>query len=128
VTDARERAYRVVYDEAIRALDLQRAAFDSLRTRVGFLLSAAAIATSFLGGLALRTGSDVGAWIGIALFAIFGGVIPYRDPAADRRSGDMGRRLGGASGRMTMSKSKPSPIRPNPMRPFPGDTQSGPKK
>ena len=61
-----------MYDEAIRALDIQRPAFDALRTRVGFLLSAAAIATSFLGGLALRAGSDAGAWVGIALFSAFG--------------------------------------------------------
>ena len=74
VEDPAERGYRVAYDEAIRALDLQRGAFDSLRTRVGFLLSAAAIATSFLGGLALRMGSDAGTWVGIALFAAFGAV------------------------------------------------------
>lgn len=66
--------YQVVYAEAIRALDLQRAAFDALRARVGFLLSAATIATSFLGGLALQDRSDPGSWVAIVLFAAFGGV------------------------------------------------------
>jgi len=66
------RGYEVVYREAIRALDLQRNAFDALRSRVGFLLSAAAIATSFLGGLALRDRSDTGSWIAIFLFVAFG--------------------------------------------------------
>jgi hypothetical protein len=59
------RGYEVVYREAIRALDLQRNAFDTLRARVGFLLSAATIATSFLGGLALRDRSDAGSWIAL---------------------------------------------------------------
>jgi hypothetical protein len=67
-------AYEVVYAESIRALDLQRAAFDGLRGRVGFLLSAATIATSFLGGLALTDRADAGSWIAIFLFVAFGGV------------------------------------------------------
>jgi hypothetical protein len=62
-----------VYDEALRALSMQKASFDGLRARVGFLLSAATIATSFLGGLALKdASSDAGSWIAIALFALFG--------------------------------------------------------
>jgi len=72
--DDTTRAYEVVFREAIRALDLQRSAFDSLRARVGFLLSAATIATSFLGGLALRQTSDVGSWMAIGLFVGFGAV------------------------------------------------------
>jgi hypothetical protein len=66
-----ERAYAAVYEEALRALDLQRGALDSMRTRVGFLLSAATIATSFLGGLALRDSADAGGWVAIGLFAVF---------------------------------------------------------
>src|SRR6266516_6715185 len=72
--DEETQAYEVVYREAIRALDLQRSSFDSLRARVGFLLSAATIATSFLGGLALRDESDLGSWIAIGLFVAFGAV------------------------------------------------------
>jgi hypothetical protein len=66
------RGYEVVYREAVRALDFQRNAFDALRARVGYLLSAATIATSFLGGLALRDHSDEGSWIAIGLFVGFG--------------------------------------------------------
>lgn len=69
-----ERAYEVVYTEAIRALDLQRVAFDALRARVGFLLSAATIATSFLGGLALQDSGSVGNWVPVLLFVAFGAV------------------------------------------------------
>lgn len=60
--------------EAIRALDLQRAAFDALRARVGFLLSAATIATSFLGGLALQDSGSFGNWVAVVLFVAFGAV------------------------------------------------------
>ena len=41
--------YKVAYDEAVRALSEQQGVIDSLRTRAGILLSAAAITTSFLG-------------------------------------------------------------------------------
>jgi hypothetical protein len=66
------KAYEIAYAEALRALAFQRAAFDALRTRVGFLLSAATIATSFLGGSALKTEADTGSWVAIGLFAAFG--------------------------------------------------------
>jgi hypothetical protein len=69
----RER-YEIAYREAIRALDYQRAAIDALRTRVGYLVSAAAIATSFLGGLALEDGAGIGGWVAIGLFVVFGAV------------------------------------------------------
>jgi hypothetical protein len=69
--DDREK-YRLAYDEATRALAYQRAAIDALRTRVGYLVSAATIATSFLGGLALRTEADIGSWVAILLFVAFG--------------------------------------------------------
>jgi hypothetical protein len=66
-----KEGYLIAYNEAIRSLDFQRAALDALRTRVGYLLSAATIATSFLGGLALRN-ADAGVWVGIVLFVVFG--------------------------------------------------------
>jgi hypothetical protein len=72
--DDKDRAYEAVYKEAVRALDLQRAALDVMRTRVGFLMSAATIATSFLGGLALKDRAGIGGWVAIVLFAGFGGV------------------------------------------------------
>jgi hypothetical protein len=43
----------LVVAEAVRAIDGQQANLDNLRARVGTLLSAAAIGTSFLGGIAL---------------------------------------------------------------------------
>lgn len=71
----RTAAYKIVYDEAIRALNLQRSGIDGLRARVGLLVSAATIATSFLGGLALQDHKgDTGSWIAIALFVAFGAV------------------------------------------------------
>jgi hypothetical protein len=111
--DNRER-YEVAYREAVRALDYQRSAIDALRTRVGYLVSAAAIATSFLGGLALEDGASVGGWVAIGLFVAFGA----EDSVAPCR------RM-----REEMAK-RPQPILlPNPMRPFPGDPapQSQPK-
>lgn len=48
--------YKVAYDEAVRALSEQQAAIESVRTRAGLLLSAAAVTTSFLGAQALQGG------------------------------------------------------------------------
>jgi hypothetical protein len=63
----------LVYDEAMRALSEQSAALDGLRTRAGLILSAASIASSFLGGLALQQGSlDVWSWLGIGAFVFVG--------------------------------------------------------
>jgi hypothetical protein len=50
--------YRVAYDEAVRALSAQQAAIESVRSRAGLLLSAAAVTTSFLGAQALQGGSS----------------------------------------------------------------------
>jgi len=40
-------SYRIAYEEAVRALSQQHEMIDSLRTRAGLLLPAAAITTSF---------------------------------------------------------------------------------
>jgi hypothetical protein len=50
-------AYKVAFDEAVRAIEGQRASVDEIRTRSGILLSAAAIITGFLGPSALQPGS-----------------------------------------------------------------------
>lgn len=50
--------YKVAYDEAVRALTEQQAAIESVRSRAGLLLSAAAVTTSFLGAQALRSGGS----------------------------------------------------------------------
>jgi hypothetical protein len=50
-------AYKIAFDEAVRAIEGQRASVDEIRTRSGILLSAAAIITGFLGPSALQPGS-----------------------------------------------------------------------
>jgi hypothetical protein len=62
--------YRVAYDEAVRALSEQQVAIDSVRSRTGLLLSAAAVTTSFLGAQALKVGDPTpAAWLAMAGFA-----------------------------------------------------------
>jgi len=62
-------AYKVAYDEAVRALSEQQAAIESVRARAGLLLSAAAVTTSFLGAQALRDGnSGVLSWLALLCF------------------------------------------------------------
>lgn len=66
---AAEQLYKVAYDEAVRALAEQREALDSLRSRTGLLLSAAAITTSFLGAQALQSGNvNSFAWLALVGF------------------------------------------------------------
>ncbi len=61
--------YRIAYDEAVRALSQQQSMIDSLRTRAGLLLSAAAITTSFLGAQALNDGGpSIATWFALACF------------------------------------------------------------
>ncbi len=61
--------YRIAYDEAVRALSQQQSMIDSLRTRAGLLLSAAAITTSFLGAQALNDGgAGFATWLALASF------------------------------------------------------------
>jgi hypothetical protein len=61
--------YRIAYDEAVRGLSQQQSMIDSLRTRAGLLLSAAAITTSFLGAQALNDGGpSVATWLALASF------------------------------------------------------------
>jgi hypothetical protein len=68
----RGRIYELAHQEAVRALVEQQAAIDNLRTRAGVLISAAAVATSFLGGQALKTGLRFGSVIGLTAFAALG--------------------------------------------------------
>jgi hypothetical protein len=77
--------YALAYEEAVRALTEQQATLQALRTNAGILLSAAAIATSFLGGTALRAGDFTElSWTAVAFFAalaaaIFGILWPQKD-------------------------------------------------
>ena len=59
----------IVLAEAVRGIEGQQVNVDNLRSRVGILLSAATIATSFLGGTALDDGR-VG-WPGLAAIGLF---------------------------------------------------------
>lgn len=59
----------IVLAEAIRAIEGQKESLDGLRSRIGILLSAATIATSFLGGLVLGDGK-VG-WFGVGAVGLF---------------------------------------------------------
>lgn len=69
-----EKTAKLAFDEAIRALTAQHDARITVGTRAGTLISAAAIATSFLGGLALDTGDPtVCSWIAIGLFVALAG-------------------------------------------------------
>ena len=70
VEDERRDAYKLAFDEAVRGLAHQQSRLDDFRARGGILLSAAAIATSLLGGRALERGSpSVWVWVALACFA-----------------------------------------------------------
>jgi hypothetical protein len=60
-------AYKLAYDEAVRAIEGQREAVDEIRTRSGVLLSATAIVTGFLGPPALQGGPTLVAWVAAGL-------------------------------------------------------------
>ena len=61
--------YRIAYDEGVRALSQQQGMIESLRTRTGLLLSAAAITTSFLGAQVLNNNHpSVATWLALGSF------------------------------------------------------------
>lgn len=65
----RDSLYRVAYDEAVRALSEQQGAIDSLQSRAGLLLSAAAINTSIFSARALDSGDpNLATWLAMANF------------------------------------------------------------
>jgi hypothetical protein len=67
--DEQRDAYKLAYDEAVRALAQQQSRLDDFRARAGIVLSAAAIATSILGGQALDQGSpSLWAWFALGSF------------------------------------------------------------
>jgi hypothetical protein len=62
--------YQLAFDEGVRGLARQEVQLDAMRSRAGVLLSAAAIATSFLGGQALADHRPrIWTWLAIASFA-----------------------------------------------------------
>jgi hypothetical protein len=65
----KELPYPIAYDEAVRALSQQQSMIDSLRTRAGLLLSAAAVTTSFFGAQTLSDGGlNIATWLALASF------------------------------------------------------------
>ena len=68
-----DEAYKLAYEEAVRALSQQRDAVESLRSRAGVLLSGAAITSSLLGGQSLAGGRfSAFSWAGVLAFAAVG--------------------------------------------------------
>lgn len=67
-------AYKLAYEEAVRGLAHQQSRLDDFRARAGIVLSAAAIATSLLGGQALdRASPSLWTWLALACFVGVGG-------------------------------------------------------
>ena len=53
---------RIAYDASVRAIQDQASVLDSLRTRSGTVLAAAALVSSFLGGQVLRQETHLDLW------------------------------------------------------------------
>jgi hypothetical protein len=71
-------AYKVAFDEAVRAIEGQRSSVDELRSRAGILLSAASLVAGFLGPAALS--SHAPAWILVAatvVLLVAAGLVVY---------------------------------------------------
>jgi hypothetical protein len=60
---------RLVYDAAMQSLDAQRGTVDEPRGRAGVVLTAASIASSFLGGFTLSNDAGLGLWSTLAIAA-----------------------------------------------------------
>ncbi len=61
--------YEILYDEVIRQLDTQQRDLDQLRSRASYLLSAIAVATTFLGANVVRKQKlETLDWIALACF------------------------------------------------------------
>lgn len=72
-TDPTDLRYELVWNESLRSITQQQALVESLRGRTGTLLSAAAIATSFLGGVAFDDQKVTTAGrLAVLLFAVVG--------------------------------------------------------
>jgi hypothetical protein len=73
-----DEGYRLAHEEGLRAITQQQAVLDGLRGRAGTLLAVAALATSFLGGLALQGRRPSGyAWLAISLFLLAAAAVLY---------------------------------------------------
>jgi hypothetical protein len=68
-------SYQIAYEQASTALRNQANVLESSQTRAATIISAAAIATSFLGGRALERGTSWPGWTWVAI-GCFAGLIP----------------------------------------------------
>jgi hypothetical protein len=65
---------KLIYDESVRALDIQSKSLDELRSRTGVLIAATSVGSAFLGAEALKHHHATYS-LNLAAFAIFGAVI-----------------------------------------------------
>lgn len=75
MTDKRDERYALAWSEALRSIQQQQALLESIRSRTATLISAAAISTSFLGGVAFddrRVGPP--GLVAVVLFAVASGL------------------------------------------------------
>jgi hypothetical protein len=88
--DENADAYRLAYEEGVRALARQEEAVEGFRTRGGLLLSAAAITTSFLGAQALSAPPPgFAAWLALVCFGgLSGAVLTMLFPSREEYSSD----------------------------------------
>jgi hypothetical protein len=69
-----ETTASIVYNEALRAMDYQRASVEALRTRAATLFAGSALVTAFLGGQARTRNPNLGALPGLAIGAFVAAV------------------------------------------------------
>ena len=68
-----DSTYSLAYEEALRGVVQQQAVLTDLRGRAATLLGAAAVSTSFLGGIALQEQKPTGwSWVAIGAFVAVG--------------------------------------------------------
>ena len=70
----RDERFKLVHEEALRAIEGQERSLDELRTRVGVLLASTVIATAFFGGVAIRP-DHVRGWQWAALYVFVASAI-----------------------------------------------------
>jgi hypothetical protein len=73
VEEVEDPRKRLAFEESIRALTLQSAVLDDLRSRTGILLTAASLTATFVGSRALDEGFSAWTLVALALFLATGG-------------------------------------------------------
>lgn len=75
MSDSDDPRVAFVYQEAVRGLQHQQYVLESLNTRGGNLIFAAAFATTLLGSKALADGIGLWEWIAVALLFVVGALL-----------------------------------------------------